>query len=206
LLVLADQQSHDDLFLFRALTGDGGQHLQAWFTAAGLTRSYLILRSLPVDTMGLSDATQDALVDHAAVRALHREVVRRVASANSLAAIVAVGLRSKRLLPHVAPAGLRRIEMAAPSESGFLASWRAALDELRSLSFPRDVSSPSFRYGGERGQIPRDDLPFGTLRWQGSSGDRGARATHPASAAAHYYKISMPKWASELDPEQDESP
>lgn len=201
LLILADQESHDDLFTFRALTGDGGQHLQAWLTAAGLTRSYLILRSLPVDTLGLPDVTRNALVDHAAVRALHGEVVRRVASTNTLAAMVAVGSLAKRLLPHVAPAGLRRIEMAAPSESGFLSSWRAALDELRSLSFPGDLPSPSFSYGGERGQIPRADLPFGTLRWQGTSGDRGARATIPASAAAHYYKIYMPKWAFHLGPE-----
>lgn len=201
LLILADQESQDDLFTFRALTGDGGQRLQAWLTAAGLTRSYLILRSLPVDTLGLSDATREALIDHDFVRALHREAVRRVASANPLAAIVSVGSLSKRLLPHVAPAGLPPLEMAAPSQPGFLASWREALDAFRSLSFPRDVPSPSFSYRGERGQIPRYDLPFGTLRWQGSSSDRGARATHPASAAQHYYKIYMPKWAFQRDPQ-----
>ncbi len=47
ILVLADQQSHDDLFAMRALTGDAGQHLQAFLRAAGLSSRYAILRVLP---------------------------------------------------------------------------------------------------------------------------------------------------------------
>lgn len=200
-LLLADQESHDDLFLYRAITGDGGQRLQAWLKAAGLTRSYLILRPLPVDTCDLSTATVNALVDHARVRALHGELMKRVAAANPLACIVAVGPQARRLLPHVAPAGLTRIEMKAPGEPGFLASWQTALQQLQQLSFPRDLASPSFSYSGQRGQIPRLDLPFGTLRWQGSSGDRGARAKSSSTFSPHYYKIHMPKWAFALPPE-----
>ena len=49
MLVLADQESHDDLFTGRALSGDAGQRLQAWLRAAGFTRSYCVLRTLPVD-------------------------------------------------------------------------------------------------------------------------------------------------------------
>jgi hypothetical protein len=201
LLILADQESHDDLFLFRALTGDGGQRLQAWLTAAGLTRSYLILRALPVDVRGLPLAVTQALGANRDVQALLREAMRRVAAANPLACVVAVGPQSRRLLPHVAPTGLQTIEMPSVGEPSFVAGWQSALVRLRSLGLPGDVASPSFVYTGARGQIPRYDLPFGTLRWQGTSGDRGARATSPGSAAAHYYKISMPHWAFQLKPE-----
>ena len=37
LLVLADQESSDDLFTGRAMTGDAGQRFQSWLRAAGLT-------------------------------------------------------------------------------------------------------------------------------------------------------------------------
>ncbi len=201
LLILADQESHDDLFMFRALTGDGGQRLQAWLTAAGLTTSYVILRTLPVDTLDLPTATVEALVDRAEVRVLHAEAVKLIAAANPLAALVTVGPHAKRLLPHVAAAGLPRIEMASPTASGFLASWQAALAQVKQLSFPRDLPSPTFSYTGTRGQIPRLDLPFGTLRWQGSSGDRAARAKPSSAFSPHYYKVHMPAWAFQLDPE-----
>ncbi len=127
--------------------------------------------------------------------------MRRIAAMNPVARVVAVGPLSRRLLPHVAPAALSRIEMPSIHEPNAVAGWQAALGQLQSPPFPRDLSSPTFAYSGGRGQIPRYDLPFGTLRWQGTSGDRGARASTPASAAAHYYKIYMPRWAFQLKPE-----
>jgi hypothetical protein len=50
-LILADQQSHDDLFTGRALTGESGQHMQAFLEAMGIRSKYLIIRVLPVDTL-----------------------------------------------------------------------------------------------------------------------------------------------------------
>ena len=41
-------------------------------------------------------------------------------------------------------------------------------------------------------------LPFGTLRWQGSSGNRGQQATQSGSPSFAYYKITMPAWAAAL--------
>ena len=63
ILVLADQESHDDLFTMRASTGDAGQHLQAFLTAAGVTERYGILRVLPVDTLGDDQSHVEAAVD-----------------------------------------------------------------------------------------------------------------------------------------------
>jgi uracil-DNA glycosylase len=52
-LVVADQQSNDDLFTGRALSGDAGQKLQHLLSKMGITQSYAILRTLPVDTLPL---------------------------------------------------------------------------------------------------------------------------------------------------------
>ena len=100
--MLADQASHDDLFTARALTGEAGQRFQNFLRAAGLTKRYLILRTLPVDTLDLTDAQRNALLDHAEVQALHRELLQpRRGRQPGIAALVALG-------PGAAAAGAAR--------------------------------------------------------------------------------------------------
>jgi len=85
-------------------------------------------------------------------------------------------------------------------QSGVNANWRQGLTELAALTYTKDIASPTFDYDGERLQIPRYDLPFGTLRWQASSGDRAQQPKKGSTLSYDYYKISMPKWASDLGP------
>jgi len=66
-VILADQTSHDDLFLGRALCGEAGQYLTGWLHAAGLTKSYAILRTLPVDMLSSPTAAVKTAADHPAV-------------------------------------------------------------------------------------------------------------------------------------------
>ncbi len=195
LLVLADQQDHDDLFTGRALTGDAGQRLQAWLTAAGCTQSYGIVRVLPVDTLDEPAATVRAVVDTAEVRDLHAEFVRRI----DPDVVVAVGPMARQLLPHVVPTGVATLELRARSESGSAASWRDGLTSLRDLDYRHDVT-PTFAWDGQREPVARHDLPFGTLWWQATSGDRAQRARRGSADSFDYYKVSMPGWAADLDP------
>ena len=127
ILVLADQESHDDLFTFRAMTGDAGQRFQEFLLAMGITKSYLILRVLPVDTLGLS-ATQ---VDRSSITRRCGRSTRRSWSASSAAGTPHlrsfVGQHARRLRTHVMPAGLPVVEMKAWRESGSLADWKRAL-------------------------------------------------------------------------------
>jgi hypothetical protein len=194
ILVLAEQESHDDLFTMRACTGDAGQRLQAFLTAAGLTHTYGILRVLPVDTSGEDQSHIEDAVDSAEVRALYAEAVRRSAPK----VLLFVGPLAQRLRTHVSPAGTPVVTMKSRRQSGADASWRTALTELEALTYPRDIADPTFDYQGEREQIARHDLPFGTLRWQGSSGDRAQRPTRSGAPTFDYYKVSMPGWAAAL--------
>ncbi|MDP9464062.1 MAG: hypothetical protein M3P52_05515, partial [Actinomycetota bacterium] len=196
LLVVADQQAHDDLFTMRALTGDDGQHLQSFLRAAGVTTRYAILRVLPVDTLADNQTAVAAAVDSAQVRAIYAEAVRLARPQ----VLVFVGPLAQRLQNHITPTGTAVVTMKSRLQSGVDASWQAALTQLQALTYRRDITSPTFVYAGGREQIPRRDLPFGTLRWQGSSGNRGLRATHAGSPSFDYYKITMPAWAAALSP------
>jgi hypothetical protein len=195
-VVLADQDSPDDLFTARAHTGDGGQRFQKFLSAAGLSRSYAILRVLPVDTRGATEAKLRAVVDHPQVQKVYREILSRVQTPRAL---LAVGPWSRRLAASVGPTGLQRIEMKSTLESGWQASWQQALQTLSTLTYPRDQSA-SFSYDGSRGQIARIDLPYGTLRWQASSGDRAQQAKRGGKPSRDYFKLTMPKWAAQLKP------
>lgn len=201
ILVLADQRSHDDLFTGRALTGDAGQHLQEMLRSIGLVRRYAILRVLPVDTLGLPFGTVRSIVDDAAVRRAYRRMVEEIASASSdLALLLAVGPHAAELATHVNAPGLPVISTKAYGQSGWLSSWQDAVSQASGLSYPRDLASPAFAYDGRRGQIPRIDLPYGSLRWNGTSGDRAVRAEEGGQPSGDYYKLFMPRWAYELAP------
>jgi hypothetical protein len=203
LLVLADQASNDDLFTGRALSGDAGQHLNQLLLAAGLTRRYLIVRTLPVDTLDLIQTRRNSLLDQPQVQALHRELLQRVLTENpDVTALLAVGAGAQRLAPNVVPSGLDVIGLAAHGTTGAAASWQAALDQLATRTYPKDLDNPSFQLPTGRGQLPRADLPYGTLRWVGTSGDRAVRPTDLDldKPSPDYLKLFAPNWVTQLPP------
>jgi uracil-DNA glycosylase len=202
-VVLADQASDDDLFTGRALSGDAGHRLAQFLGAAGLTRSYLILRTLPVDTLDLTQARRNSLLDQPQVRALHRELLRRVCSQNpKVRVLLALGPGAQRLAAQVVPVGVDAIPLAKAGTSGAAASWQAALDQLATRSYPKDIANPTFQFPSGRGQLPRIDLPYGTLRWVGTSGDRAVRPTDLdlGKPSPDYLKIFAPSWVASLQP------
>ena len=194
ILVVADQQSHDDVFTMRALTGDDGQHLQAFLRAAGLTSRYAILRVLPIDTLADDQSAAAAAVDSAPVRALYSEAVRLARPQ----VLLFVGPLAQRLQANITPTGTPTVTMRSRLQTGVDASWQAALTQLQALTYHRDITTPTFTYTGQREQIPRQDLPFGTLHWQATSGNRGQQATEGGSPSFDYYKVTMPAWAAAL--------
>jgi uracil-DNA glycosylase len=203
LVVLADQGADDDTFTGRALSGQAGQMLQSFLTAAGLTRRYLIIRTLPVDTSDLTPAKRLSLVAAAEVQALHRELLRRVLAKNTgVTAVLAMGPGARRLAAAVVPAGTDVIEVAAHGEPGFTNSWQTALTTLAGRTYTPDLTNPSFTLPAGRSQLPRIDLPYGTPRWVGTSGDRAVRPvnTDTGKPSPDYLKLFVPGWVAALKP------
>jgi uracil-DNA glycosylase len=197
LLVLADQDGHDDLLWGRAFTGEAGQRFQGLLAALGITRSYLVLRPLPVDTAGLAAATVRALADRPDVAALLAEVADRVLDDNPVAAVVTVGPHAERIAGRFVLDGRPVVALPGWSAPGALEAWVAGHARLRSLGIPGDRPPTDGAWAGERAQIPRADLPFGLPRWQGTSGDRVVRATPrigPGTPPEPAYKVWAPRW------------
>ena len=195
MLVLADQHGHDDLFWGRAFCGEAGQRFQGLMAALGLTRSYLILRTLPVDTAGDTAGKVWALADRPDVVAGHRAVTGRVLDDNPVAVVVAIGPHAERIAGRLDLDGQPVVVLPAWGAPGAEDAWRAGHARLRSLGLPLDQAPTSADWTGERAQIPRADLPFGAPRWQGTTGDRAVRSTAPAGEP--FYRVWMPGWVAD---------
>jgi len=194
ILVLADQESQDDLFTGRAVTGNVGQHLQALLRAAGVTKQYAILRTLPVDSLGDLDAVVSRAIDDPATRSILREAMRLARPG----VIVTLGSHAERVAADEAPSGTPVVHLAAFDKTDPAKAWKPGLDALSALTFPRDVAKGA--YLGGREPIPRGDLPFGTLRWQATTGDRAQRGRIGGASTPNYYKLRMPTWAANSSP------
>ena len=202
-LILADQESQDDLFTGRAMTGEGGQHLQAYLEAIGIRKSYLILRVLPVDTLNLPASQVEAMITHPQVQLVYQEMVDRVRSANpGLRLVLTCGPQAKKLLQSLNIGSLPALALKAWGASGSLSDWQTRLPAIQAVSYPREITNPTFTYNGARGQIPRFDLPYGTLRWLGTSGDRAVQAINADTHAPSndYFKLFLPRWVFNLKP------
>jgi uracil-DNA glycosylase len=197
LYVLADQESPDDLFLARAMCGESGQHFQQWLKAAGIAKNYVIVRTLPVNTLGATTAKLNAALDDANVIAIHKALLAKAPDAKAL---IAIGAGAQRLVANINTAALPVINMNHWTGAASNAGWNQALQALQAINYPKEGSA-SFNWDGSRGQIARIDLPFGTLRWQGSSGARAQQGRLGTVPSKNYAKIVMPKWAADLDAE-----
>ncbi len=194
-VVLADQASHDDLFLGRALCGETGEFLTGWLRAAGLTKSYAVLRTLPVDMLSSPAAAVKAAADHPAVHAILRTALARIGPA----AVVAIGPNAARIAAGVSPAGTTVVTMPEWANTpARKAQWNTALNQLTTVNYTRD--KPTALWDQLPGQIPRIDLPYGTLRWQGTGGNRAAMATTNGQPNPNYYQCKLPAWVANLKP------
>ena len=196
LLVIADQQCHDDLFNGRALTGNVGQHLQAFLRAAGVTTSYAVLRTLPVDSLSNDAAVVSAAIDHPKVRAILKEVIKRVAPQ----VIVTLGAGAVRIAADEGPTDTPVVPLPDFPRSRVKSKWAGAMQLLKGITFDRDLDERSDKYEGDREPIPRADLPFGTLRWQGTHGDRAQQGFDNGQLSPDYFRLRMPTWVMTLPP------
>ena len=202
-LILADQQDHDDLFTGRALTGESGQQMQRFLQSIGILKSYVILRVFPVDTLDLSASKITSIVSNAQTIKIYQAIIDKIRTENpDLKLVLTFGQHAQTLSQSLSLGNLPVIRLKAWKEQGALQDWQGQLSAIRQVMYKKDADNPSFAYNGQRGQIPRFDLPYGTLRWQGSSGDRARRPVDLSTnrLSPDYYKIFVPDWVFRLRP------
>lgn len=200
-LVLADQQDHADFFSARALTGTGGQRLQAVLEASGLKPGeYVIIRTLPVDTLGMSEHDVKEIALDRRVMSVRDYIFKGIMAQGDLKLVVAMGSVAQAVLEKsvLNEHELRQVHLPSPDlNRGFKREdFRSAVKEIAGImnrdytKMPESALLP----------IPRSDLPFGTRWWMGAYGDRAVRSHYPESGVGHYYLLQAPRATGKLAP------
>lgn len=196
--VLADQESFDDMFSGRALTGSGGQYFQTFLNSIGATNSYLILRSLPVDTMDLSIDDQIKIALNDSVYEAREEIVSSVLKNGKTKLVLTVGPVAKAIAAKMKWGSLPVVSLDS-ADKGHEKQWNSALSEIKKLSLELD-SKAQASYSPKLSVIPRQDLPAYTRWWMGTSGSRAIRAQESVSGKkvynGDYYRVIAPNWAA----------
>lgn len=188
--VMMDQTSHDDFFSARAVTGAEGQKLQAMLSKTGVGLNYFIQRTLPVDTLGMNTVDLIAGATKPEMIATYKRIYDSVAQNSEIKVVLAVGPVARAVVNTLRPAGVQIVELAN------LNSLSADNDAIRLVS--QALGTQASNYNGELMTIPREDLPYHSRWWMGSSGDRGYRGENYSQG--NYYRVYAPQWVSRLYP------
>ena len=172
-LIIADQQSHTDMFSGRALTGASGQKLQAFLNGAGLQNKYLIIRSLPVDC--LDDQTKElkceGLRADPIVNSKRNALLEKIIGDNNIKSILSFGKYAKQIskqLNENIP-----IYHIDPTNTEISNELFGLFEKLKN----NKLISPNHKYRAVKiAAIPRSDLPYSSRWWMGTSGDRVSRS------------------------------
>jgi len=207
-LIIADQLSHDDMFSGRALTGTKGQQFQSLLNAIGLTKSYLILRNIPIDTLDLSPARRMIIAENDELAERRNKVIDKVLKENKIKIILTVGSFSYKTVRHLR----KKYKIINFTLKDFqntklnyndLKVWKKRQATIKKLNIKFDKKG-LFNFKGDLAIIPRADLPHGTRWWMGTSGSRVARAYEIVRGKKvynpNYYKIFAPFWATKWKP------
>jgi len=195
-LILGDQESQDDLFSTRALTGTGGQRLQTFLQAMGLKNNYAIIRTLPVDTLDLDPERVKEIALNSSVTQARSAIINAILKKNRTKILLTVGPIAAEVAKGIHP-GVPVMNLDSPYSQRHLSQWKWSQNEITKLGLGIRYYK---LYDGELTAIPRSDLPGHTRLWMGTSGTRASRAytlEHGKKVwNGDYYQFNAPTWVN----------
>lgn len=188
--VIMDQTSHDDFFSARAVTGADGQRLQTILSKSGVGLNYFIQRSFPVDTLGLNSSDLIAGATKPEMMATYQRIFDIVSKDSNIKVVLAVGPVAKAIASNLKLSGIQVIQLDNLTAVG--------VNSAAVKTIAQALGTQAEAYNGELMTIPREDLPYHSRWWMGSSGDRGFRGEN--YSLGNYYRVYAPQWVSRLYP------
>ena len=197
ILVLADQESNDDFFSARALTGTGGQKFQTYLKALNADGKYAIIRTLPVDTLDLSTDKAMSVALNRDVMNVRKEIFEALLNQRKTKLILTVGPVAAEAIKSITVNGIPVVNLDSANSKTADKQWQASLADIAKLQV---LASAPGRFDGSLTAIPREDLPVHTRWWMGTSGTRASRAYVQQGSnkvwSGDYYKFDAPTWVS----------
>lgn len=189
-LVLADHDSPDELLSARALTGDAGQKLQSFLFSMGITKSYAILRTLPLAALDESDEYKFANTKQAAKT--RNKILESIIEQSKTKIVLCLGPSAEKMW-RTSGIQMHWFGLEYPKNKNHVEQWNRVLVQLSQEKYRHDVNA-NFKYSGKNSTIPRQDMPYHTPWWVGSSGNRVLRIDD------HSFVVRSPSWLDHIKP------
>ena len=199
IVILADQESHDDMFSTRAYTGTGGQQLQNYLNTLGVKNNYLIIRTLPVDTSDLESSKVEDIVLNPQVVKVRDAILDEVLKQKQTKVVITIGeFAELAMKKYKLSKKIELFHLEHPIEKLHVKQWQMDAENIAKI-LGTEVKN---KYTGELTSIPREDLPVHTRWWMGTSGSRAHRAFEWIAAEkakkkvwnGDYYQFEAPTW------------
>ncbi len=185
-LVIADQTSHDDFFSARALTGEVGQKLQTWLGTIRVGSAYAILRTLPVDTLGMNPQEVRKIALRSDVLAARQKILDFILGKGNTKVIVTLGAVAQETVQSQSVGNVKVVSLDLSQNTSQI---NQVAKEVAAILGEKIKDS----YNGRLTAIPREDLPVHTRWWMGTSGNRAQRGEN-ADTLGIYYRLYAPGW------------
>ena len=200
-LVLADQTSHDDMFSGRALTGEAGQRLQSFLKALGMSESYAIIRTLPVDSLDLSDEDRMRVITDESVAKVRNRILSTVARDSGTKVVITFGKFAQEAIKSANLSGVKTYHLDLPQGTGYVTAWNKVLNDIASTG-GLQTDNRGGKLSAAPTAIPRIDMPVHTRWWMGTSGDRASRPVNNETRRPdiNHYMVTAPRWVTRLRP------
>lgn len=191
--VLADQESHDDLFSARALTGKNGQLFQTFLETINPEKKYFILRTLPVDTLGSDLENLTSVATQTKMISQYQKIFNEIQKNSKIKIFIALGPVAQKITQSLEIDKMIQVVLMDYPEKNMQEWSKHANSILNTLGHKKQVELKN-----QLTTIPREDLPYHTRWWMGSSGDRAARGE--GKSLGDYYRVWAPNWVKRLYP------
>ncbi len=196
-VILADQESHDDMFSTRALTGTGGQRLQKYLSTLGIENNYVIVRTLPVDTLDLTTEKVKEIALNAAVVKVRNSILKSILELDKTKVIITIGEVAEAALEKSKEAKeIKTFNLKSGIDASHIKQWQKEASAIAEVLNKKIETE----YNGELMAIPRQDLPSHTRFWMGTSGSRAYRAYLMKGKEkiwnGDYYQFQAPTWVN----------
>jgi len=187
-LVIGQDPSTDEILGHRVFVGQAGQIAQNFLSKLGLTRSYIMFNTFLFGVQSSSLSAGTVTATDATIMEYRNKLFDRVASTNTLTAIIAFGSHANTSAVNWPGKGsIPIIHLTHPTApSGVAANWNSHLAFAQSIIVPDsdghvDTTPYDTTIAISGTDIPRRDLPFGVPLWHGTGGNtrsqRGSGAT-----------------------------
>jgi len=179
LLIIAQNWSIDSFIAGRTCSGEEGQKTAHFLNNIGAGLNYVVISPYPylLDKNLADDRMAFDLAMSNKLSVFRNQLFEKILQQTDIKLVLTFGdIAEEAFIPMLGKYKGKILNLAHPKDSGAYMDWNLALQALKGWKTELGLtgaftSYTSAGFTNARSQIPREDMPFGSTLWMGTSGD-----------------------------------